>query len=129
MASAASLSAGEIRDFLREALPADRMAALERLARDNPDVMAQIAEARDALNRGDHSLGAIWQENQVSCPAREQLGTYLMQTGDPDYHDYVTFHLTVIECPVCQANLDDLKAQAAAAKAKTATGPKVRRRK
>jgi hypothetical protein len=123
------MTAGELRDFLREALPADRMAAIERLARESPEIMAQIADARDALNRGDHSLGAIWQEHQVSCPAREQLGAYLMQAGDPDYHDYVTFHLTVIECPICQANLDDLKAQAAASKAKSAGSPKAKRRK
>ena len=120
---------GVIRDFLREALPADRMAAIERAARSDPAVMALIAAERDGMNRGDHSLGSIWQENQISCPSREQLGGFLIGAGEPDYHEYVTFHLTVIECAICQANLDDLKAQTASKKAKSAGAVKPKRRK
>ena len=28
---------------------------------------------------------------------------------EPDHHDYVTFHLDLVGCPFCQANLADLK--------------------
>jgi hypothetical protein len=121
------ITIGIIRDFLRDALPADRMAAIERAARSDSALMATIANERDAMNRGDHSLGSIWQEHQVSCPTREQLGSYLIQAIDPDHAAYILFHLTVIECAVCSANLDDLKVQSA--KVRNSTGPKAKRRK
>ncbi len=118
MSESVPINASLIRDFLREALPADRMAAIERAARTDSAVMALIVEEREALNRGDHSLGAIWQEHQISCPSREQLGGYLISAGEPDFHEYVHFHLTVIECAICQANLDDLRIQTETKKAK-----------
>jgi hypothetical protein len=126
MSNAVPLNAGLIRDFLREALPADRMAAIERAARTDPAIMAMIIAERESLNRGDHSLGAIWQEHQISCPSREQLGGYLISAGEPDFHEYILFHLTVIECAVCQANLDDLRQQTETKKSNPAK-PKRRR--
>jgi hypothetical protein len=56
-------------------------------------------------------LGAIWNRSRLTCPSRLQLGSYLLEALDPNLADYLTFHLEVIECPFCQANLEDLKAQ------------------
>jgi hypothetical protein len=60
-------------------------------------------------DRGDHSLGAIWRRERLTCPSREQLGTFLLQTLDDGMQDYLHFHLETIGCPFCQANLADLK--------------------
>jgi hypothetical protein len=35
----------------------------------------------------------------------------LLDALDPELASYLTFHLEVVECPFCQANLADLKAQ------------------
>jgi hypothetical protein len=61
-------------------------------------------------DRGDHSLGAIWRREHLSCPTREQLGSYLLEVLDEGLHDYIRFHLETIGCAVCLANKADLEA-------------------
>ena len=61
-----------------------------------------------------HTLGAIWRRARLSCPDREELGGYLLEALDPEHLDYITFHLDVVECPFCRANLADLRGQFAA---------------
>jgi hypothetical protein len=72
-------------------------------------------QVRDELDRGEHSLGAIWRREHLSCLGREQLGSYLLGAVEPDWEDYIRFHLQIIGCPHCQANLDDLSKKQAEA--------------
>ncbi len=58
---------------------------------------------------GLHSLGEIWRRHHLSCPTREQLGSYLLGVLADDLGGFVKFHLEVSGCRTCQANLDDLK--------------------
>ena len=60
-------------------------------------------------DRGEHSLGAIWRRQRLSCPSREQLGNYLLGTLEAEWQAYVDFHLHTIACSFCQANLADLQ--------------------
>ena len=129
MATVLPITPELIREFLRETLSPERMAFVERAARNDSTVTDLIASEREAMQRGDHSLGAMWQEHQLSCPTREQLGGFLIEAGDPDYHEYVSFHLEVIECGICQANVEDLKSQTSAKKAKSAGAVKPKRKK
>jgi hypothetical protein len=98
-----------LRDYLHDALPEAELAAVERAVRASAELRARLDEVRDEEDRGEHTVGAIWRRERVSCPGRDQLGGYLLGAGDPDLLDYITFHLTVVGCPYCQANLDDLK--------------------
>ena len=98
-----------LRDYLHDALPEPELAAVERLVRASAEVRARLDAVREEEDRGEHTVGAIWRRERVSCPGRDQLGGYLLGAGDPDLHDYITFHLTAVGCPSCQANLDDLK--------------------
>jgi hypothetical protein len=100
-----------LRDYLNDALPDPETAAVERALRDDPGLRAKLREVLDEEDRGEHTVGAIWRRDRVSCPTRDQLGGYLLGAGDPDLLDYIQFHLEVIGCPYCQANLDDLKQQ------------------
>ncbi len=59
-----------------------------------------------------HSLGAIWRRSRLTCPSRQQLGSLLLDALDPDLAAYLRFHIEVVECPFCQANLADLKGKA-----------------
>ncbi len=60
-------------------------------------------------DRGEHSLGAIWRRERLTCPTREQLGSYLLKVLEDERQDYVQFHLETVACPYCQANLADLQ--------------------
>jgi len=97
-----------LRDYIHEALPDDQQASVEKALRDQPAVQALFNQVRQQEDRGEHSIGAIWRRERLSCPSREQLGGFLLQAIDPDLSDYIEFHLKTIGCPSCTANLEDL---------------------
>jgi hypothetical protein len=98
-----------LRDYLHDALPDVELAAVERAVRASAEVRALLEEVMAQEDRGEHTVGAIWRRERVSCPTRDQLGGYVLEAGDPELLDYVRFHVEEIGCPYCQANLDDLK--------------------
>ncbi|HXD87080.1 MAG TPA: hypothetical protein VN641_11335 [Urbifossiella sp.] len=105
----AAITRQMLRDYLHDALLEPEMAAVEKALRGNKELHAQLNAIRDEEDRGEHSVGAIWRRERVSCPSRDQLGGFLLGAGDPELLDYVQFHLDTIGCPYCRANLDDLK--------------------
>jgi hypothetical protein len=98
-----------LRDYLHDALPDAELAAVEKALRESAKLRAMYKEVVEQEDRGEHTVGAIWRRERVSCLSREQLGSYLLGAGDAELLDYIDFHLKVIGCPYCQANLDDLK--------------------
>jgi hypothetical protein len=100
-----------LRDYLADALTSEESARVEKALRDSAELRARLEDVRQ--NRADgqlHTLGAIWNRSRLTCPTRQQLGSYLLDALDPELASYLTFHLDVIECPFCRANLADLKA-------------------
>ncbi len=103
-----------LRAYLADALPPEELARVEKALRDSAELRARLEEVRE--NRGDlglHTLGAIWRRGRLTCPTRQQLGSYLLDALDPDLASYLKFHLDVIACPYCQANVADLKSKGA----------------
>jgi hypothetical protein len=98
-----------LRDYLHDALPDAELAAVEKALRESAQLRDQYKEVIEQEDRGEHSVGAIWRRERVSCVSRDQLGGFLLGAGDPELFDFIEFHLKVIGCPFCQANLDDLK--------------------
>ncbi|MGL4419812.1 MAG: hypothetical protein ACRCZF_04025 [Gemmataceae bacterium] len=114
-----------LRDYLTDALPDAEMALVEKALRDSPELRQQLDELRTAADRGDHTIGGIWRRERLSCPSREQLGGYLLSALEPDLEEYIKFHLEIVGCAVCQANLDDLTRR----QAETATSTTSRRQR
>jgi len=110
-----TVSDAELDGFLDEALPPERMAALEAALRDNEALKKRLAAAVGRRDAGVHSLSAVWRRHRLSCPTREQLGSHLLGVLDPGADDYVRFHLDVVGCRYCLASLQDLRDQHAAA--------------
>jgi hypothetical protein len=103
-----------LRAYLAETLPPSASARVEKALRDSAELRSRLEDVRQ--NRGDtqiHTLGAIWRRGRLTCPTRQQLGSYLLDVLEPDLADYIKFHIEVVECPFCQANLADLEAKAA----------------
>jgi hypothetical protein len=101
-----------LRDYLAETLPAEDMPRVEKALRDSASLRARLEDVR--ANRPDasiHTLGAIWKRGRLTCPTREQLGSYLLEVLDQPHAEYLTFHLEVVACPFCRANLADLEGQ------------------
>jgi hypothetical protein len=117
---ATSFSTTELEAFLDESLPAERMAAIEDALRKDDQLQRRLAEINGRRDAGVHSLGEIWRRHRLSCPSREQLGSYLLGVLPRELKAYITFHLESIECRYCQASIADLKAQQSAAEAEVA---------
>ncbi len=105
----------ELEAYLDEALPADDMARIEKALRADPKLAAQLAALNARRDAGLHSLGAIWRRHRLSCPSREHLGSYLLGTLPRETADYVEFHVQMVGCRFCRANLADLETQQAEA--------------
>jgi hypothetical protein len=110
-----------LKAYLADALPPEDLARVEKALRDSAELRAKLEDVRQGREDPTlHTLGEIWRRGRLSCPTRQQLGSFLLDALDPERAAYITFHLDVIECPFCQANLADLKAKttpsAAAAK-------------
>ena len=113
-------SNSELEAFLDESLPAERMAAIEDALRKSDKLRQRLAAINGRRDAGVHSLGEIWRRHRLSCPSRQQLGSYLLGVLRGDVADYAAFHLDTIECRFCQASIADLKAQQSAAEAQVA---------
>ena len=110
----------DLEAFLDESLPVERMAAIEDALRNDAALQEQLAAINGRRDAGVHSLGEIWRRHRLSCPSREQLGSYLLGVLPRDAADYVKFHVETIECRYCAASIDDLRAQQSAAEPETA---------
>ncbi len=101
----------QLHAFLDDALTETESARIERMLRDSVELQQLLRQVMQERDRGEHSIGAIWRRQRLTCPNREQLGSYLLGVLDEAHFDYLRFHLETVECPYCQANLLDLQEQ------------------
>ncbi len=99
----------QLRAYLDDALTEAELAHVEQALRDSDSLRGRLKLVMQERDRGEHSVGAIWRRHRLSCPSREQLGSFLLQALDPDLQDYIEFHLRTVACPYCLANLTDLQ--------------------
>ena len=57
----------------------------------------------------DGLLNSVWQESRFTCPKRSTIGSWKLGSLDDQWSDYVRFHIEVMGCTICKANLDDLE--------------------
>ena len=101
----------ELEAYLDEALPPDEMTKVEAELREQPELLRNLAVINGRRDAGLHTLGEIWRRYRVSCPTREQLGSYLLKALSKEQAAYIDFHLEEAGCRFCIANLDDLRRQ------------------
>jgi hypothetical protein len=101
----------QLASYLEDALNEPETARVEQALRQSEKLRLQLRLMMQEQDRGEHSLGAIWRRHRLTCPTREQLGTFLLGVLDPAYQDYVDFHLKIVGCAYCHANLADLQSQ------------------
>ena len=105
----------ELEAFLDESLPPGRMAAIEDALRGGDSALVeQITEINGRRDAGLHSLGEIWRRRRLTCPTREQLGSYLLGVLEDAHAEYLKFHLDTLQCRACLASLEDLQGQQSA---------------
>jgi len=107
----ANITREQLDAYLDDALNDTDTAQVERALRESEALRRLLGAIMQERDRGEHSIGAIWRRQRLSCPTRDQLGTYLLGALDPDAQEYIDFHLKTIGCPFCLANYADLETQ------------------
>ncbi len=96
--------------YLEDSLNDAETAKVEQALRGSEPLRKMLRGIMQERDHGEHSIGAIWCRERLSCPNREQLGNYLLKVLDSEAQDYVHFHLHSVACSFCLANLADLQA-------------------
>jgi hypothetical protein len=106
----ANITREQLHSYLDDSLSDSETAQVEQALRQSDGLRRQLRVVMQERDRGEHSIGAIWRRRRLTCPSREELGSYLLQVLDPDQQDYIDFHLHTVACSFCLANLADLQA-------------------
>ena len=69
------------------------MTKVEGELREQPELLQTLAAINGRRDAGLHTLGEIWRRYRVSCPTREQLGSYLLKAVSKELANYIDFHL------------------------------------
>jgi len=96
--------------YLDDSLNETETARVEKTLRESESLRRMLRIVMQERDRGEHSISAVWRRERLSCPTREQLGSFLLQALDDGQQEYVEFHLQTVGCAYCLANLADLKA-------------------
>ena len=72
--------------------------------------MVTIGPSSEAF---ENLLTDIWEYHRFSCPKRSTIGGFLLQTLEEPWQRYVDFHLNILGCRFCRANLEDLQSETA----------------
>ncbi len=55
------------------------------------------------------SVANVWRNRRLTCLKRSTLGSYLLGVLEDPWLSYTQFHLDVVACPMCLANLKDIE--------------------
>lgn len=106
---AIDFSDAELLGYLDEALAVERMTTIETALRGSDSLRRRLAELCGQRDRQGPSPGDVWRQSRLSCPTRQQLGSYLLGALSSEWSDYVEFHIQTVGCRFCSANLEDLR--------------------
>jgi anti-sigma factor RsiW len=99
----------DLEAYLDEALPIEEMTRIEKELRGDPSLTRHLAAIIGRRDSGVVSLGEVWRRHRLSCPSRQELGSFLLGVLPDDAARYVAFHVDVVGCRYCQANVADLQ--------------------
>lgn len=104
-------TAAELEAYLDEELSPEDTAEMEGQFRARPELVQELVAINTRREAGVHSVGGVWRRRRISCPSREQLGSFLLGAMARDLREYVQFHLEIVGCRYCKASLQDLQHQ------------------
>jgi RNA polymerase sigma-70 factor (ECF subfamily) len=101
-----NVDVGSLLDIDQKAVAGIKFRAIQRLQKyltedDEPTALTE-AEAHVTVAK-------VWRQRRLTCLKRSTLGSYLLEVLEDPWRSYTQFHLDVVGCPMCLANLDDLQ--------------------
>src|SRR5262249_9540030 len=99
----------QLHAYLDDALNEPETARVEQALRESEALRRALRQAMQERDRDEHSQGAVGRRARLPCPAREPVGSFLLEVLDEGEQDSLRFHLETVQCPFCLANLADLQ--------------------
>src|SRR6266702_368901 len=84
--------------YLDDSLSDGETAKVENALRESDALRRLLRVLIQERDRGEHSIGAIWRRQRLTCPTREQLGSFHLEVLYAEEADYIQFHLHSIGC-------------------------------
>ena len=106
-----AFSDAELAAYLDETLAVEEMSRIESAMRIQPELLDRLKGIHRRRDSGHHSLGEIWSRQRLSCPSREELGSFLLGALGEEEAGYIEFHVFDVGCRICAANAEDLQQQ------------------
>ncbi len=105
-----NLDIADLLDIDQKAVAGIKFRAIQKLqkyvAEREPKAIACLDESHAEV-----TVARVWREQRLTCLKRSTLGSYAVDVLDEPWHSYTQFHLDVVGCPMCVANLEDLQAE------------------
>lgn len=95
--------------YLDDAVNQEEAARIEQAIREYPELQQEALKLLQNRDRGQHTIGAIWRREQLTCPSQEEIRLFILEGLDDNMMDYLEFHLETLECPQCKATYTALK--------------------
>ncbi len=103
-----NLEVAELLDIDQKAVAGVKFRAIQKLR----GYLSEQEEATLACLDETHAevtVSSVWREERLTCLKRSTLGSYLLEVLDEPWRSYTQFHLDVVGCSMCLANLEDLE--------------------
>lgn len=105
-----NLEVAELLDIDQKAVAGIKFRAIQKLQKflGDRDPVAVECLAED---QAEVTVARVWREARVTCLKRSTLGSHVLGVLEEPWKSYTQFHLDVVGCPICLANLADLEAE------------------
>jgi RNA polymerase sigma factor (sigma-70 family) len=105
-----NLDVAELLELDQKAVAGIKFRAIQKLQK-YLEERGPAAETGLDDSHADVTVARVWREHRLTCLKRGTLGAYLLNVLEEPWRSYTQFHLDVVTCPMCLANLDDLQAE------------------
>lgn len=107
-----NLDVGELLDMDQKAVAGVKFRAIQKiqkyLGEQETDEPVSLADAS-----ADMTVANVWRDHRLTCLKRNTLGAYLLGVLEEPWRGYTQFHLDIVGCPLCLANIADLQEEQA----------------
>lgn len=105
-----NLDVGALLDIDQKAVAGIKFRAIQRLQK---YLVEREEESPVSFTEAEASVtvARVWREHRLTCLKRGTLGSYLLGVLEDPWQSYTQFHLDIVGCPMCLANLADLEAE------------------
>lgn len=105
-----NLDIAELLDMDQKAVAGIKFRAIQKLQKYLEEPDAARLDGLDEL-QAEVTVARAWREGRLTCLKRSTLGSFLLGVLEDPWAEYTQFHLDVVGCPMCVANLRDLQSE------------------